>query len=331
MIRFVQSMKSKRTVFLLLLFGLMLVSCQNSAIVQRDFKVPSGVTLDDRHIGEKSAAELQDILEDLAMLGKVEARDAALDPQQRPGVQGVYPGSCGRQLDLEATLLAVRDAQPHSKLRTCWQEVAPKTSWKAFGDRVPYRGAPDRQELAFAVNVAWGDEAIPGLLDLLQQEGIAATWFLTGRWADLSPGLARRIAEQGHELGNHGYSDPHMLQISDEEIVEEIQRTQTAIYEATGVEPRLFSPPYLELDQRILSIAAAQGLHTVMYQVDTADWLLPGPELIAERVLDGLCPGAIILCHPTEQTAEGLKRIIDAARRDGYRFVTIGELIDESR
>ena len=190
----------------------------------------------------------------------------------------------------------------------------------------PYRcGAENSDCVSLSFNVDWGEEYLPDILAVLAENDVPATFFLTGRWCDEHTELAARIAEAGHELGNHGYSHASPNESSREEIIDEIDRTEQSIREATGVATRLYAPPAGETEEHVLEAAEQAGYCTVLWSVDTIDWQQPEADTVLQRVTEGLRGGAIILAHPTACTLQALPDIIEAARAAGYRFVTVSE------
>ena len=177
-------------------------------------------------------------------------------------------------------------------------------------------------------------EATPLILDTLKRAGIRATFFLCGQNVERYPELARRIAEEGHEIGNHTYSHPNLLWKTPGRIAWEVTRAQNVIEYATGSRPKLFRPPYGVRWFGLFPILASNGLTTVMWSVSSVDWKFPA-ERIASRVLERTKPGSIILLHdgvPQKEggdrraTAEALPEIVRQLG-DRYRFVTALEML----
>lgn len=190
----------------------------------------------------------------------------------------------------------------------------------------PYRcGAADSDAVSLSFNVDWGGEYLPAILATLEENGVQATFFLTGRWCDENPELAASIAEAGHELGNHGYSHTSPNASDIDQIVEEIERTEEAVRQATGVVTRLYAPPSGEEEDHVLQAAARAGYHTVLWSVDTVDWQKPDAATVVQRVTSKIHGGAIILAHPTACTLEALPQMIEEVRAGGYDFVTVSE------
>lgn len=175
--------------------------------------------------------------------------------------------------------------------------------------------------------------ATPFILDELKAAGILATFFLCAQNVERFPELARRIAAEGHEIGNHTYSHPLLFWKTPGRIAWEITRAQQIIEQATGCRPRLFRPPYGVRWFGLFPILAANGLRTVMWSVSGADWAVPARQ-IAGRVIGGTSPGSIVLLHdgvpPLENgdrmaTVEALRQIIPALSAR-YRFVMASQM-----
>ncbi|MGE5652855.1 MAG: polysaccharide deacetylase family protein, partial [Bacillota bacterium] len=266
------------------------------------YGVKPGVIMEGRDISGMLEMELREWLEDENRLYAIAPVNASPDDLLRLDVQGVIPGRFGRMIDLDKTVQLALGARRSTTLSYVIKEVAPQMTADCYPERVIYRGNPARQEMALAINVAWGNENLDDILQVLSRHQTPATFFLVGRWVDAFPGDAKQLAQAGHEMANHGYSDPHMKRLTKEKIINEIKDTDRAIRNATGQSPRLFSPPYLELNDLVVQSARELDYRVVMVHVDTADWTRPGVQKIADRVTKSASSGAIVLAHPTEQT-----------------------------
>jgi len=172
------------------------------------------------------------------------------------------------------------------------------------------------------------------ILAVLKEAQVHATFFLCGANVERHPALARRIADEGHEIGNHTYSHPRLLGRTPGKILLEIDRAQKTIAHHSGRKPELFRPPYGLRWFGLFPILEQQGLRAVMWSVNGRDWKTV-PEKITERILRETHPGAIILLHdglpPREHgsrkaTVEALPVILRLLGRT-YRFVTISMLL----
>jgi len=194
----------------------------------------------------------------------------------------------------------------------------------------------DQLVMALTINVDWGEEYIPAILDVLDHGKARATFFVTGRWAKKNPELLKIIFDRGHQIENHGYSHPHPDQLSIGANQEEIKKTESLIEGIIGKKTHLYAPPYGEKGASGLRAAEALGYQTILWTLDTVDWRADStPEIIAKRILNpaiqfGIKPdksGAIVLMHPKENTVKALPIILDQLVRDGFSFQTLDGLI----
>jgi peptidoglycan/xylan/chitin deacetylase (PgdA/CDA1 family) len=161
-----------------------------------------------------------------------------------------------------------------------------------------------------------------------------ATFFVSGRWAEALPDAVRRLAaEPLFEIGNHSFRHPHLTTEPDAEVHEELARTQALLHELTGRTPRLFRPPFGEVDERVAGIAAGVGLVTVQFDVASGD---PAPGVTAEAlvrsVLERVRRGSIVVMHANHRrfpTAEAVPDIVAGLRARGLEPVTVSTLVGE--
>jgi peptidoglycan/xylan/chitin deacetylase (PgdA/CDA1 family) len=173
----------------------------------------------------------------------------------------------------------------------------------------------------------------PRILDILRDNGIQATFFVCGANAERHPELIRRIVAEGHRLGNHTYSHPHLCLKSRSTIAAEIDRTQMVVEKITGRRPTLFRPPYGVRWFTLPSVLRQRGLNMVLWSNFPREGNSPARDIV-RRALAGLSAGDIILLHdgrkilPDGQngratTTEALPKIIEGIRRKGYGFTLL--------
>ncbi|PWW24264.1 peptidoglycan/xylan/chitin deacetylase (PgdA/CDA1 family) [Geodermatophilus normandii] len=165
------------------------------------------------------------------------------------------------------------------------------------------------------------------LLDELADAGVPATFFVLGGSVAAMPDLVRRAAREGHALGSHTWSHPHLPLLTAGQIADEVDRT-TAALRGAGVTTDLMRPPYGETDARVGEVVGGLGYAQVLWDVDTQDWLNRDVATTTRRALEGAHPGGIVLMHDIHPTTvEAVPGIIDALRARGYTLVTVPQLL----
>lgn len=191
-----------------------------------------------------------------------------------------------------------------------------------------YQGDTNYKRMALTFNVDWGEEYLPAILSALEQHDSKATFFITGRFAAKFPGLVKQIADQGHEIGNHGYSHPHPDNISKRENQREIKSTEEVLKNCCGVTTVLFAPPYGEHKQHVVESAEEIGYKTILWTIDTIDWdKSRQAKDIENKVLNSAQNGAIVLMHPTDRTVLALPAILEQLTKEGYELSTVSEAL----
>lgn len=161
-------------------------------------------------------------------------------------------------------------------------------------------------------------------LAVLAAERVPAVFFWLSGSRHLP--LAAEVIRQGHQIGTHTISHPRLLQLEPGEAEAQITESQAALAAAAGVPVRFFRPPYGEHDRQIRETAAARGMSTVLWTVDSRDWALAdAPDQIIANVLEQVRPGAVILIHERAHTLAVLPDLIRALREAGYTFVPLPE------
>jgi polysaccharide deacetylase family sporulation protein PdaB len=172
------------------------------------------------------------------------------------------------------------------------------------------------------------------ILDLLEQYGAKATFFLVGNKVERNPELVKRELAQGHELANHTYSHSYLgKKTSAEKIRKDILQAEKVIFSVSGQKCKLFRPPGGYINETLVNTARQEGYTVVMWSwhQDTRDWSRPGVNKIVHSVLNHTQNGYIVLFHEyidgKTQTIAALEQILPELQKRGYRFVTISELL----
>lgn len=186
----------------------------------------------------------------------------------------------------------------------------------------------------------------PAILETLARHGARGTFFVLGLNVAREPELTRRIIAGGHALGNHTNTHPCLADLSPGQIAEELGACRRAIESATKTTPRLMRPPYGAQRVDTYVTSRALGYRVIHWSAAGVDWEGDPGALVAERVLNKLTPGGIVLLHDSWQrkpgeppgdrdalladrtpTIEALEVILESGARDGFRFVTVPELL----
>jgi len=189
-------------------------------------------------------------------------------------------------------------------------------------------GSRDGNQIALTFDDGPDPERTPALLDALAELDVKATFFCVGDRVDANPALCARIAREGHEVGNHTYSHRYLPLAPAKSVERELRATDRAIADATGVVPTIARPPYGGRSPWTVRAFARLAKRLVLWDVNSFDWKGHPPASVAERVLERVKPGSIVLFHDThaERTITALRLIVPALRARGYQLVTVGQV-----
>ncbi|WP_313894516.1 polysaccharide deacetylase family protein [Psychrobacillus sp.] len=169
------------------------------------------------------------------------------------------------------------------------------------------------------------------ILDLLAKYNAKATFFVVGENIEKAPDILLRQYNEGHDIANHTYTHPIKTTIP--KLEAELKKTNDLIYSITGHYPELFRPVEGQYTDEMIESVVKQGYKVVMWSwhLDTEDWKDPGVHRIVKTVLKGTEPGNVILFHDggsnRSQTVKALEKILPELQKQGYKFVTITELL----
>ncbi|MEV7806241.1 polysaccharide deacetylase family protein [Microbispora sp. NPDC088329] len=169
------------------------------------------------------------------------------------------------------------------------------------------------------------------VLDLLAAHHARATFFLLGQMiTNETRDFVRRMAAEGHEIGNHSWDHASLAGLSPDALRHELDRTQDAVRKVTGVRMRLMRPPYGATNQTVDNETKQTGLAQILWAVDTLDWLNRNPTVIAQRSAAAK-PGDIVLMHDIHPTTvQALPRLLDELDHKGFTYVTVSELLGDT-
>ncbi|HUX33497.1 MAG TPA: polysaccharide deacetylase family protein [Gemmatimonadaceae bacterium] len=175
-------------------------------------------------------------------------------------------------------------------------------------------------------------DATPPILDALAAADVKATFFILGRHAERWPALARRVHEEGHQIGNHGYYHRRLHFKGPRYVRDDLTRGADAIAQACGVRPALYRAPHGFRSPWVNAVARSLGERVIGWSLGVWDSDRPGADVIARRTVAGARPGSILLLHDGDgydaagdrnQTAQAVPAVLAKLAARGYRFVPV--------
>lgn len=194
------------------------------------------------------------------------------------------------------------------------------------------------QKKVVALTFDDGPDALytPQILEILHQNKVPATFFVLGSQVDKYPKVMQWIAKAGHEIGNHGYEHHDLNKLTEQEVYDDIKRGERSILRATGILAQYYRPPGGVMTHDVMNAVQASGYDLIHWSLDPRDWSLARTaSVIAKSVKSNVSPGDILLFHDgglnQKQTVAALQDLIRHLRSQGYRFVTVSQLLDASK
>jgi peptidoglycan/xylan/chitin deacetylase (PgdA/CDA1 family) len=215
-----------------------------------------------------------------------------------------------------------------------WAATVP--SAQLFGQTIRHTGNPGALALTF--DDGPNPAVTPGLLDLLDQYGASATFFLIGKYVRAVPALAREVAQRGHTVGNHTDTHPKLTLLSSDRIRQELDRCDEALEGAIGVRPRWMRPPYGFRGPHLSGLTRRRGNEKlVMWSISSRDWAFKDAAPLIEQ-LRRARGGDIVLMHDgdnhnlrgdRQHTVKSLAYWLPRWKDQGLRFVSLDQIAAE--
>ena len=241
------------------------------------------------------------------------------------------PARNGRKVNIKKSYDTMKKQGSFDASMLVFDEVKPSVSLNDLPASPIYRGHPEKEMVSLLINVSWGTEYIPGILKILKNENVKATFFIEGKWAKENKDIVKMIHDENHVIGNHAYNHPDMAKMSSSEIRAQIEQTNDIIEAIIDVKPKWFAPPSGSFNDNVVNIAHDLDMETILWTVDTIDWKNPSVSVMINRVINNIHPGATILMHPTEPVAQGLAPLIQEIKQKDLSIGTIESLLNENR
>ncbi len=192
---------------------------------------------------------------------------------------------------------------------------------------VIYNGDRDTNKVCFMINVYWGNEYLPDMLDVLDRYNVKTTFFVGGTWANKYPELLLDIVSRGHEIGNHGYFHKDQDKLDYDGNYQEISMCHKIVKSSAGIDMNLFAPPSGAFNNSTLQASTKLGYRTIMWTRDTIDWRDKNSNTIYNRATQKTVGGDLILAHPTEMTLKALPNILEYFVQNGLVASTVSDVL----
>ncbi|MFD0867543.1 polysaccharide deacetylase family protein [Paenibacillus residui] len=207
-----------------------------------------------------------------------------------------------------------------------------------YPDSFRLKGSSKGKKVALTFDDGPDQRFTPQVLDVLKKYNVKATFFLVGYRAEANPAVVKRIAKEGHVIGNHSYNHPNFPKLPVTVFEQQINRTQNILSRLIGYEPKYIRPPYGAINEEQLQWAIKNQFLIVNWDVDSLDWKGLDAKQVSANILNHAHAGAIILQHSAggdgqnlSGTIEALPGIIEKLQADGYELVTIPQLLNMSK
>lgn len=263
--------------------------------------------------------------------------DAVIDPAtgQSPTVSETDPAAPPVDTNVNDTVAASTDAGAATDMG---RPAAPGDDGSGMSQIV--EGGPNgRLEVALTFDAGADTGYAPQILDYLRDQGIKATFGMTGQWAELNPDLVQRMVAEGHQLINHTWThdsltgaNTGMPPMTPEQVTQELSSTENVVRNLTGYEMRpYFRPPYGDYDATSLGYLYENGYYlTIWWTCDSHGWAGWGSQEIIDYCTTNLAEDEILLLHVGAAAAgdfEALPGLIQFFRDNGYAFVTVEQML----
>lgn len=295
--------------------------------------VQPGVTLGSRDFSGLTAAAAKQVLSRMAPMyqGKPVS---AYEVKDEDGYAYIIPEVNGYELDVEGTWTRLLAARPNTRVEPATRLVTPSKKLGDFPKAIIRHGNPAKKEIGLLINVDWGEDLLEGMLATLTKRGAKATFFVSGRWADKNRDLMTKIVAGGHEVASHG----HVLTEDGPEglarrgiLRADIEKSVQVIQAATGMPVRYYAPHMSQVNPAILKTADELKLRTVLYSLDTRDWMLSTSVDDIMATFHKATAGDLILLHPKPNTAKALDQAVQHLQARGLAPVTLSQLLSPER
>lgn len=199
-----------------------------------------------------------------------------------------------------------------------------------------YMGDTDKKVIYLTFDNGYENGYTKDILDVLKKEKVPAAFFITGHYLESAPELVKRMAEEGHIIGNHTWSHPDLTTVSDDRFKKELEKVRKKTEELTGIkEMHYLRPPRGIFSERTLKLAKEEGHTHIFWSLAFVDWHTNhqrGWKYAYDNIMRQIHPGAVLLLHTvSKDNAEALEKVIKDLKARGYTFESLDHLVVKKR
>ncbi|WP_110926421.1 delta-lactam-biosynthetic de-N-acetylase [Bacillus massiliglaciei] len=197
-----------------------------------------------------------------------------------------------------------------------------------------YKGDTSKKDIYLTFDNGYENGYTEGILNVLKKQQVPATFFVTGHYLKTAPELVKRMANEGHIVGNHSWSHPDMTKKTNEVIRKELLKVKEETERLTGVQTMNYlRPPRGVFNERTMKVAKEEGYYHIFWSLAFKDWIVDqqkGSDYSYREVMKQIHPGAILLLHTvSKDNAEALDSIITDLKKKGYTFKSLDDMMAE--
>nr|WP_246031722.1 delta-lactam-biosynthetic de-N-acetylase [Salibacterium salarium] len=196
-------------------------------------------------------------------------------------------------------------------------------------------GDPDKKNLYLTFDNGYENGYTEDILNVLEEKQVPAAFFVTGHYLNSASDLVKRMVEEGHIVGNHSWNHPSLPEISDNKMENELGRVKEEFQKLTGESDMLYlRPPQGTFNESSLAKTREMGYINIFWSFAYVDWETgqqKGANHAYKSIMKRIHPGAVMLLHSvSEDNAKALEKVIDDARKQGYTFKSLDDLVMET-
>lgn len=194
-----------------------------------------------------------------------------------------------------------------------------------------YKGKSDKKVIYMTFDNGYENGYTEKILDVLKEEKVPATFFLTGHYLTSAGPLVERMVKDGHKIGNHSWGHPNFSTLTKDQMLEEWSKVKDKTEELTGQKEMLYTrPPEGVFNEETLKVAKEAGYKHVFWSVAFVDWHADKPkgaDYAYDQIMKQIHPGAVVLLHTVSpDNADALQRVIQDLKKEGYEFKDLDHL-----